>query len=146
MYRIKDWATHFENAESRKYKQLRWLPLPNKHDGRGFRRMAKHPRKVELLAAWTIILQFASKAPQRGTLADEDGPLTAEDLADVTDFPAEIFTLAFEVLSEDRIGWIEIVPDAPANPDQPSAPSPIPPPPRAASSCATAPASSARRI
>jgi hypothetical protein len=125
MYRIKDWALHFENAESRKVKKATWLPLPNKHDGKGFRRLTKHPRRVEILAAWTIILQFASKCPVRGDLADENGPLTADDLADVTDFPVEIFRLAFEVLQEERFGWIEDVAadsraaprDIPARPD-----------------------------
>ncbi len=110
MYRIKDWALHFENAESRKIKGARWLPLPNKHDGKGFRRMARHPRKVEVFCAWTLILQVASKCPVRGELADENGPLTALDLEDITDFPEEIFTLAFEVLKQDRIGWIDEIP------------------------------------
>lgn len=110
MYRIKDWALHFENAESRKIKGARWLPLPNKHDGKGFRRLTKHDRKVDLFCAWTLILQIASKCPVRGELADENGPLTAQDLADVTDFPLEIFELAFAVLQEPRFGWIEDVP------------------------------------
>lgn len=110
MYRIKDWALHFENAESRKIKGARWLPLPNKMDGKGLRRLTKHPDRVQIYCAWVFILQFASKAPVRGELADENGPLTAEDLADVTDFPVEIFDLAFRVLQEPRYGWIEDVP------------------------------------
>lgn len=108
MYRIKDWALHYENSESRKIKGARWVAIPNKHDGKGFRRMARHPRKVELFCAWTLILQVASKCPVRGTLADENGPLTALDLADMTSFPEEIFVLALDVLQTETIGWIEI--------------------------------------
>lgn len=125
MYRIKDWALHFENAESRKIKGARWLPLPNKHDGKGFRRLTKHDRKVEIFCAWNLILQVASKCPVRGDLADENGPLTAQDLADVTDFPVEIFELAFQVLQEPRFGWIEDVAagtaagNPPVHPDAP---------------------------
>ncbi len=129
MYRIKDWDKHFENGESRKYKFARWLPVPNKHDGKGFRRMAKHPRKVEIFCAWNLILQVASKAPVRGDLADENGPLTAEDLADMTDFPEEIFTLAFEVLSGEKIGWIEDIREMPGDAGKPmEAPGNLPEP------------------
>ncbi|MEO7778489.1 MAG: hypothetical protein ABIY63_13235 [Fibrobacteria bacterium] len=110
MFRIKDWALHYENSESRKVKGARWLPMPNKHDGKGFRRMSRHDRKVEIFCAWTLILQVASKCPVRGDLADENGPLTPLDLEDSTGFPEEIFRLAFEVLTEARIGWIEVMP------------------------------------
>lgn len=127
MYRIKDWPLHFENAESNKVKKATWVKLPNKHDGKGFRRLSKHPDRVAIFCAWTVILQFASKCPVRGDLADENGPLTAQDLADVTDFPVEIFDLAFRVLQEERFGWIEEIPadsgaasrDIPAHPDTP---------------------------
>ncbi len=110
MYRIKDWALHFENAESRKIKGARWLPMPNKHDGKGFRRMSRHAEKVSIFCAWTLILQVASKCPVRGDLADENGPLTAIDLADSTGFPEEIFALAFETLMDPKIGWIVEIP------------------------------------
>ncbi len=111
MYRIKDWALHYENAESRKIKGARWIPIPNKHDGKGFRRLTRLGRKVEIFCAWTLILQVASKCPVRGTLGDENGPLTALDLEDMTGFPEEIFTLAFEALTSEKIGWIEICQD-----------------------------------
>jgi hypothetical protein len=47
--------------------------------------------------------------PTRGLLVDEDEPLTPEDLADMTGFPAAIFHLAFTVLTQPNIGWIERV-------------------------------------
>ncbi len=37
-YRVRDWGVHFENSRSRDYKKLDWVPIPNKHDGKGYRR------------------------------------------------------------------------------------------------------------
>jgi hypothetical protein len=49
----------------------------------------------------------ASKCPTRGILEDDDGPLTADDLADKTGFPVEYFRKAFNVLTQKEIGWLE---------------------------------------
>ena len=108
-YRIKNWDMYYEKAQGRRCKKASWVAIPNKHDGKGFRRVAKHKRNVELFTAWILIIEVASKMPERGLLVDDDGPLDAEDLADKTGFPAEIFHLAFTVLTEPKIGWIERV-------------------------------------
>lgn len=108
-YQIKDWDGLFEIAQSRRYKRLTWVALPNKHDGAGYRRVVKHPRATDIFAAWILILQVASKQEKRGLLVNGDGPITAEDLADKTGFPEEIFKLAFEVLSGPKIAWLEKV-------------------------------------
>lgn len=109
MFRIKHWEEHFENHESRKVKGVRWVALPNKHDGKGYRRVAQHPEGVQIFCAWTLILQVASKMPTRGVLADEDGPLDSDDLSVMTGFPAAIFDSAFKLLTEPKIGWLEEV-------------------------------------
>jgi hypothetical protein len=105
-YVIKGWNDHFETAESRKLNRTRWVPMPTKHDGKGYRRVAQHENAVAIFCGWNLIVQVASKTPVRGILADEDGPLDAEDLAAMTGFPAEIFSAALEFLSSDRIGWL----------------------------------------
>lgn len=105
-YRIKDWEKHFETTESRRVINSRWLPLPNKQDGKGYRRIAQHRHGVSIFCAWVLILQIASKTPERGVLADHDGPLDAEDLAAKTGFPVKIFEQALEFLSDARVGWI----------------------------------------
>jgi len=112
-YRIRDWERHFESAESRKIRhRLTWLRLPNKHDGKSYRRLSRQEDAAELFAAWVLTLQVASKCPQRGVLADEDGPLDPEDLADKTGFHPLIFRklFAFAVLPE--IGWMDVDTDA----------------------------------
>jgi hypothetical protein len=108
-YRIKDWDVHFENHDSRKISNARWFPMPNKHDGKSFRRIAAHRDGVPVFAAWTLILEVASKMPTRGVLSDEDGPLDAEDISAMTGFPASIFDLAFSLLTQPKIGWLEII-------------------------------------
>jgi hypothetical protein len=110
-YQIKDWDKHFENHESRKVKGVRWIALPNKHDGKSYRRLSQLPGASEIFAAWTLILQVASKMPTRGILADEDGPLDSDDLSAMTGFPAEIFDKAFKALIEPKIGWLEMSPE-----------------------------------
>jgi hypothetical protein len=119
VYQIKGWQEHFENHESRKVKGVRWVALPNKHDGKSFRRIAQlrdvlpelpgTPGCLAAFSAWVLILQVASKMPTRGVLADEDGPLDASDLAAMTGFPEEIFSYAFKVLTDAKIGWLEEV-------------------------------------
>jgi hypothetical protein len=108
-YRIKNWNESFEKAQGRRCAKMTWVALPNRHDGKGYRRVAKHERATELFTAWVLIVEVASKMPTRGVLIDEDGPLTAEDLADMTGFSAAIFHLAFTVLTQPNIGWIERV-------------------------------------
>lgn len=105
-YRVKDWEKHFENHESRKVKKAYWVAIPNRHDGKSYRRIAAHPDGVAVFAGWILILEAASKMPERGVLADEDGPLDADDLASMTGFPAAIFEAAFRVLPEEKIGWL----------------------------------------
>lgn len=108
-YRIKDWAKHFEKADTRKCKSMLWVPVPTKHDGKGFRRIAQHPEGIIIFAGWILLLQIASKMPVRGLLADEDRALTTEDMEFMTGFSAEVFELALESLTDPAIGWIEKV-------------------------------------
>lgn len=108
-YQIKNWDELFEIAQSRKCERLFWVAIPNKHDGKGYRRLAKHPRCGDIFAAWILIVQVASKQKTRGLLMDGNDPIIAEDLADKTGFPEEIFKLAFEVLTGPKIAWLEKV-------------------------------------
>jgi len=109
MWRIRDWDNIYESSETRKIRRLSYVLVPNKHDGKGFRRIAKRQDAAEVYAAWILMLQVASKSPNRGVLADNDGELTEADLADKTGFPEQIFANALKVLSDKSIGWIEDV-------------------------------------
>lgn len=110
-YRIKNWNEHFEISQSRQCKGMKmsWVAIPNKHDGKSYRRLVRLPEFGNVFAAWILIIETASKQKVRGTLADVDGPITAEDLADGTGMEQKWFELAFEVLADDKIGWLETV-------------------------------------
>jgi hypothetical protein len=110
-YKIKNWDEHFENAQSRKCHGMKmsWVKIPNKHDGKGYRRLLRHPEFGNIFAAWILMVEVASRQKVRGTLADIDGPFTAEDLSDCTGFAQKWFELALETLADPKIGWLEII-------------------------------------
>ena len=106
VYSVKDWNENFEKADTRRCKEMKWVPLPNKHDGKGYRRLMAQPDATDLFAAWVLIVQVASKCPVRGVLEDEDGPLTSEDLFLKTGLPAAVFNRAFDFFCRPKIGWL----------------------------------------
>lgn len=109
LYRVKDWAKHYECADSRKVDgPLKWLPVPTSTDGFAFGALALEKDKSDLLAAWHLILGVAARKPRedRGELSRDGRPLTADDLEIITRFPAKVFARAFEFFSSERIGWL----------------------------------------
>ena len=105
--KIRDGAKLFETHETRKLKRLSWVPVPNKHDGKGYRRIIRLEDGPMIYAAWLLILQVASKCEPRWVLADSDGPITPRDLSDKTGFPERYFELAYKYLPSKEIGWLE---------------------------------------
>ena len=75
-YRIRNWQLHFEKHENGRVKHMQWVPVPVEHDGKGYRRIIAQIG-AEGYGAWVLMLEVAAKCElTRGTLADEDGPLT----------------------------------------------------------------------
>ena len=112
---ITNWGELYENAESRKRKKLAWVPVPNHHDSVGYCRLIARPDGVELFAAWILILQVASKCPERGFLGSSDGrPYGAAELSVKTRAPEELFVRALPVL--EKLGWITAKPPFPETP------------------------------
>jgi hypothetical protein len=112
LYSVRNWDAQYENNITRKIKSLNWVATPNKHDGRGFRRLMRMRDGVALYGAWHLILQVASKMPQRGVLKDTDGPLSAADIADKTGATTEVIARALEACASSEVGWLhrEILP------------------------------------
>lgn len=108
-YRIRDWDKHFENHDSRKVRALSWVPVKNKHDGAGYRRVAALPNSVQVFCGWSLIIQVASRMPTRGVLRDDDGALDPADLSSKTGFPETVFKAAFDALIHPKIKWLELV-------------------------------------
>lgn len=90
-WQIKDWNDHFENSRSRAVDSISWVPFPNKHDGKGYAKIANHPKRCEIFTVWILTVQLASKMPERGVLADADGDLTFEDMELKTKYPKKLF-------------------------------------------------------
>ncbi len=107
-YRINQWDKLFETAETKRLKKMSWVPVPNKHDGLGYRTLVSARNGFQTYAAWILILQVASKCPVRGLLTDSSGrPLSPADLEFKTGVPKHVFESAMTPLCE--VGWLEEV-------------------------------------
>jgi hypothetical protein len=109
LYSIRDWEKHFEIRDTKRVDgPLKWIAIPTKTDGLGFSLVRLQKNASELLAAWYLMLGVAAKQDRanRGKLARDGVPLTADDLELMTGFPARIFTNAFAFLSQDKPGWL----------------------------------------
>lgn len=104
-WRIRDWNLHFENNESRKLKRCAWVKLPNKQDGRGYRRLVALKNGAALFGCWVALVEVASKCHVRGVFADEHGPLSIEDLAFKTGMPEGLIGECLQTLSSPQFMW-----------------------------------------
>lgn len=111
LYRIRDWNRHFENNRSRLIQAMSWVPVPNKHDGEGYRTIMAEPDGLMIYGAWHLILQVASKCRTRGILARDDGtPLTARAIALKTGcLEVQAIQRALDFCSSPEVGWIDVV-------------------------------------
>jgi hypothetical protein len=110
-YKIKDWNKHFENSRSRRVETLHWIPVPNKHDGEGFRSIMQRPDGIVIYGCWHLILQVASKCHPRGTLVRADGSaMDAQAIALKTGAKESDIKKALEILSKSPISWVECHP------------------------------------
>lgn len=129
LHRIKDWDRHFETSESRKRKgPLAWVGIPCKHDGRGFNRLRRQADWPAVYGAWSLIIQIGAKCPIRGTLADQDGPFTALDIADKVGLPEALVQRCLDLLTDQQIGieWLEIAAETTVTPADASSQQQIP--------------------
>lgn len=110
-YEIVDWEEHFEVAQTKRNRHHKhsWVAMPNKHDGKGYRRLAKRKDFLSVFGAWCLIAEVASKCPKRGLLADSDGPLCTEDIAIKTGASEAEMDAALKVLCSKAIGWMRSV-------------------------------------
>lgn len=108
VYRIVDWSKNFENNRTRELGELRWVPVPNRHDGDRYRTLMSRPDCFEVFGAWNLILQVASKCRPRGTLVRSNGdPHTPETISGIVGGSPKKLRNALEVLCQKDIGWIE---------------------------------------
>jgi hypothetical protein len=108
LYKITDWRSFYETHETGKLKSLKWVPVPNRHDGLTFRQIGTEKNCSDLFAAWVLMIQVASKTERdrRGQLFRNGRPLDAASLALMTGFPARIFSAALDYFSQPSVGWL----------------------------------------
>lgn len=85
---------------------MSWIPIPTRQDRKAYRRLMRRDDGPACYGVFIALCCVAGKCPTRGLLADEDGPLSAEDLELQTGIPASAITKAQEVLSSKPIGWL----------------------------------------
>ncbi len=118
MYRIKDWDDRFENHETKKLKNLKWVPVPNKLDGFGICELLDHIRGVAHLGTWVALLEIASKDPvKRGdlSLSGRDGREghTPKTISRILRCDVALIDEAIGRLLQ--IGWLEEVMESPGD-------------------------------
>jgi len=111
VWRIAKWDKVFENAESRRIKNLDWVAWPIKLDSRGYHAIVEAfgEESPSIYGAWCALVCVAATCPERGTLADSDGkPYSIGRLVLKTHMPAMVFERLFAWASSDDVAWLEL--------------------------------------
>lgn len=117
VYTVVDWKKIFEKADTRKVKDPKWVAVPNRHDGAGYRTIVARPDGLEVFGVWVLIIQVISritgnssddlrKSPD-GLLKVPDGLCAAEYVALKTGANRQSVENALSVLSSREIGWLK---------------------------------------
>ncbi len=108
LYSVRNWPELYETHETKKLKRLSWVPVCNRHDGRGFKRLMRRDDGAAIFGAFILIVEVASRMKRRGVLQDDRGAWTPDDLSDATGAPADLYATTLAVLSsaEDNINWL----------------------------------------
>lgn len=115
LYRIKDWNKHFENDRSRTRNKCSFVCVPNKQHGMGFSYLMAEIDGATIYGVFHLIVGACSQqSPPRHGLLTADGELTGspwgpDDMAVKFRRPAKEISRALEVLSSERVGWIEVL-------------------------------------
>ena len=106
IYSITDWDSAFENAASRKYKDTRWVPIPNRFDGERITTLICDGGS-SIYGAWCAAVLVASRCDPRGTLVRKNGkPYDSFALERITRIQHTIFETMFEMAVE--VGLMEV--------------------------------------
>lgn len=119
VYRISQWASTFETADSRKHKSLSWVSLPIDRQSNGYQSLIDHfgDEAAAIYGAWCVLVGIAASCPERGTLACSRGNgMSITRIARMAHMPESVFKKLFEWAIREEIGWLETVVDATEKP------------------------------
>lgn len=108
-YAIKRWSSRFENAQSRRTKDLNHSLTPHELNSAHLEYLMSEEGGPMALAVWHILIQMATRCPQRGLLVNEGGPLTDKDIAKACHLPEQQISRALSLLMSESIGWLDVV-------------------------------------
>lgn len=106
MLTIVDWNERYEKSDTRKCKDMKWVPVPNRWDSIGYLAIMDLPDALAVMGAWMLILEVASRCEHRGILAEAGQPLTPAMIAAKVRAPLKGINRAIDVLSSPAISWI----------------------------------------
>jgi hypothetical protein len=72
---INDWDKYFENSQSKRWENLRWVPIPNKQ-GLGYKKIMQQKNGAEIFGCWIAMVECASRQNPRGIIE-----MSIEDLS-----------------------------------------------------------------
>ena len=107
-YRIKSWDAVFENRRSRELDAVKYVCWPTNQDSEGFCILSRTAEGTIALGVFGALVQWASKAPARGTLADERGDMTPSRYSLRYGLPLVTVEAAWTLLIQ--VGWLEECP------------------------------------
>lgn len=102
-YKIRDWDMHFEQDRSRQWKNIKWVPVPNKQ-GSGYRKMMAEKNGLEIFGCWIALVEVASTCNPRGDLSKYD----LADLSRLTLCDIKKLEISIRYLSQ-VLDWIQII-------------------------------------
>ena len=106
-YAFKNWGTLFENAQSRKQRKLSQVLLPQFLGTKQYHAIINREYGFNSYTIYMLLAQVAAECPQRGLLANTDGPLTLDQLSIKTRMPTEYLERALKTLMDPEIACIE---------------------------------------
>ena len=96
---IIDWEKHFENSQSKRWENLRWVPIPNKQ-GLGYKKIMQQKNGAEIFGCWIAIIECASRQKPRGIIT-----MSIDDLSLETMINSATLSESIKYLS-DMLNWL----------------------------------------
>lgn len=104
--RIHDWEKHFERDRTKQWKNIQWVPIPNKQ-GTGYKKiMRDRINGPTIFGCWISLVEIASKCDPRGDLSK----YVIDELSLLTDIDVCVIEMSIRFLSE-VLDWVEIIED-----------------------------------
>ena len=108
-YAFKNWNRDFENAQTRKQRKLSQVIMPQSIGTDEHNALLSEQHGIAMYSIWTLLAQIAAQCPQRGLLADKNGPLSLKTLSVLTRISEEFIELTLNTLCDPKIDYMEVV-------------------------------------